>query len=126
MGCGIYWRQVREVERAISALRPHTAIPGVSEATRELYSIRGRLLKTVGLKFPRTISQILKLAGLSPGTITLWEDIESGWLVEARTKPGAPPVYHYVKDDIAMAILTGALTHELEATLMTPDEYIGE
>jgi hypothetical protein len=126
MGCGIYWKQVREVERAINSLRPHLDIPGVSEATRELTAIRSRLLKTVGLKFPRTISQILKLAGLSPGSITLWHDIESGWLTEARSKPGAPPVYHYVKDEVAIKILKGELTHELEVELMTPDEYIGE
>ena len=126
MGCGVYWQQVREIERALSALKPHLAIPGVSDATAELYSIRGKLLKTVGLKFPRTISQILKLAALSPGTITLWHDIESGWMTEARAKPGAPPVYHYVKDNVAVAILKGELTKELETTLMTPDEYIGE
>jgi len=126
MGCGVYWKQVREVERAINALRLHIDIPGVSDATRELYSIRGRLLATVGLKFPRTISLILELAGLSPGTITLWHDIESGWMTEARERPGAPPVYHYVKDDVAMAILSRKLTHELESELMKPDEYLGE
>ena len=126
MGCGIYWQQIREADRALNALRPHLAIPGVSDAMGELYSIRGKLLETVGLKFPRTITQILKLAGLSPGAITLWHDIESGWLVEARTKPGAPPVYHYVKDDVAIAILKGELTHELETELMAPDEYLGE
>ena len=126
MGCGVYWQQVREVERAIKSVMPHIDIPGVSEATRELYAIRARLLKTVGLKFPRTISQILKLAGLSPGTITLWHDVESGWMVEARTKPAAPPVYHYVKDEVAIKLLKGELTKELETILMTPDEYLGE
>ena len=126
MGCGVLWNQVNEVERAIKALRPHISIPGVSEATSELFSIRGRLLKTVGLKYPRTISQILKLAGLSPGTITLWHDIEAGWMTEAREREGAPPVYRYVGDDVAVTILSGKLTHELEAELMKPDEYIGE
>ena len=126
MGCGVYWQQVREVERALGALRPHIDIPGVSDAYNALYGVRGKLLAQVGLKFPRTISAILKLLGLSPGAITLWHDVESGWLVEARAKPGASPVYHYVKDDVAVAILSGKLTHELETTLMTPDEYIGE
>ena len=126
MGCGVYWQQVREVERALGALRPHLAIPGVGEALGTLTSLRGELLAKVGFKFPRTISQILKLAGLSPGTVTLWHDIESGWMTEARVKPGAPPVYHYVNDDVALAILKGELTHELEAELMTPDDYIGE
>ncbi len=126
MGCGVYWKQIREVEKAINSLKPHINIPGVSDATKELYAIRGRLMKTVGFKFPRTISQILKLAGLSPGTITLWHDIESGWMTEAREKPRAPPVYHYVKDEVALKILKGELTHELEVELMTPDDYLGE
>jgi len=126
MGCGVYWQQVRELERALGALRPHLEIPGVSEAMKELYSIRGELLKRVGLKFPRTISAILKLAGLSPGTITLWHDIESGWMTEARARPGAPPVYKYVSDEVAITILKKEVTHELEAELLTPDEYLGE
>jgi hypothetical protein len=126
VGCGVYWQQIREVERAINKLKPHIDIPGVSDAMSELSSIRGRLLRTVGLKFPRTISQILKLAGLSPGTVTLWHDVESGWMTEARERPGAPPVYHYVKDEVAITILSGKLTHELEAILMKPDDYLGE
>jgi hypothetical protein len=126
MGCGVYWQQVHEVERALSALRPHLEIPGVSDAMRELYSIRGELLKRVGFKFPRTISLILKLAGLSPGTITLWHDIESGWMTEARARPGAPPVYKYVSDEVAITILKKEVTKELEAELLTPDEYLGE
>lgn len=126
MGCGVYWQQIREVEKALNALRPHLDLPGVSEASKSLYALRGKLLSQVGLKFPRTITQILKLVGLSPGTLTLWHDVESGWLVEARAKPGAPPVYHYVKDEVALALLSRQLTHELEATLMTPDDYLGE
>ena len=126
MGCGVYWQQVREVERALGALRPHIDIPGVSDAYNALYGIRGKLLAQVGFKFPRTLSQIAKLVGFSPGTISLWHDIESGWLVEARAKPGASPVYHYVKDEVAIKLLKGELTKELETTLMTPDDYIGE
>jgi len=126
MGCGVYWQQVREVERALGSLTPHVDIPGVSDVIGELFSVRAKLLATVGLKFPRTISMILKLAGLSPGTITLWHDIESGWMTEARVKPGAPPVYHYVSDDVAITLLKRELTHELEAELMTPDPYLGE
>ncbi len=97
-----------------------------SDAYQRLFSIRGKLLAQVGFKFPRTVVQLAKLAGLSPGTITLWHDIESGWMSEARGKPGAPPVYRAVNDDVAMTILKGELTKELETTLMTPDEYIGE
>ena len=126
MGCGIYWRQIKEVERALSVLQPHIYIPGVSDASKSLYSLKSTLLGSVGFKFPRSITQLLKLLGLSPGTITLFHDVEAGWLVSARKGPGAPPIYHYVKDDVALAILKGELTHELEVQLMTPDEYIGE
>ena len=80
----------------------------------------------VGFKYPRTISQIARLIGLSPGTITLWHDVESGWMSEAREKPGAPPVYKAVTDEVAMALLKGELTKELEQVLMAPDDYYGE
>jgi len=126
MGCGVYWQQVHEVERAMGALRPHVYIPGVSDAITELYSIRGGLLARVGAKFPRTITLILKLAGLSPGTLSLWHDVESGWMAEARARPGAPPVYRSVSDEVALVILKREVTHELEAELLTPDEYLGE
>ena len=33
---------------------------------------------------------------------------------------------HYVDDDTAVTILKGELTKELETTLMTPDDYLGE
>ena len=126
MGCGVYWQQVREVERAIKALTPHLALPGISDAMNVLQSQRGKLLAQVSFKFPRTITQLAKLLALSPGEVRLWHDAESGWMTEARAKLGAPPVYHYVKDEVAIAILKGELTHELEVELMTPDEYIGE
>lgn len=125
MGCGVYWQQVREIERALGTLRKY-GFSEMSEAYRKLYQIRGELLAEVGLKFPRTISQLLKIMGLSPGSITLWHDVESGWLSEARAKPGAPPVYHYVSDETAMAILKKEVTHELEQQLLTPDDYLGE
>lgn len=125
MGCGVYWSQVREIERALSTLRRYN-IPVMSEAYQKLYSIRGRLLAQVGVKFPRIPSLLSILLGLSPGVIKLWHDPESGWLTEARAKPGAAPVYHHVTDEVAMVLLKRELTHELEAELLTPDEYLGE
>lgn len=125
MGCGVYWSQIKEIERALSTL-PKYNILETSDAFKQLTSIRSKLLAQVGFKFPRTVTQLAKLVGLSPGIITLWHDIESGWMSEARVKPGAPPVYRAVTDDIAMAILKGELTKELEAELMKPDEYLGE
>lgn len=126
MGCGVLWNQIHEIDRALKALLPRINIPVVSDAYKLLSAERGKLLAQVGAKFPRTIMQLLKVAGLSPGSITLWHDVEGGWLAEAREKPGAPPVYHYVTDQVATQILSGELTHELEAKLMKPDEYLGE
>ena len=125
MGCGVYYQQIQEVERALGTLRKY----GISQLSPEfqlLTSVRGKLMAQVGLKFPRSIIQILKLAGLSPGSITLWEDIESGWLAEGRVKPGAPPVYHYITDEQAVAILNRDISPELHDFLMTPDPYLGE
>ena len=125
MGCGVFWHQVGELDRALGALR----IGGISELSapyRQLSSLRGKLMKQVGFKFPREVQLVMRLVGLSPGTIKLWHDVESGWMAEARTGPGAPPVYRSVTDAVAITILKGELTHELEAELMTPDPYIGE
>lgn len=126
MACGILYKQLREIERALNVLRPRLNLPGISDAYNVLYKERGALLARIGFKFPRTILQLVKLIGLSPGTVTLWHDVEGGWMTEARAKDGAPPVYHYVKDDVAVTILSGELTHELEAILMKPDDYLGE
>ena len=101
-------------------------IPDVSDAYQKLFSIRGKLMAQVGFKFPRTVTQLIKVLGLSPGSITVWHDIESGWMSEARSRPGAPPVYKRVSDEVAMAILKREVTKELEAELMKPDEYLGE
>jgi hypothetical protein len=70
---------------------------------------------------------LLKLvAGLSPGSVKVFHDAESGFFVDARAYEGAPPIYHHVTDEVAGIILGGGLTHELEAELMKPDEYLGE
>jgi len=125
MGCGVYWQQIREVERALGTLRKY-GISDISPEYLKLSGIRGRLLSQVGLKFPRSIIQVLKLVGLSPGSITLWEDIESGWLAEGRVRPGAPPVYHYITDEQAIAILNKDISTELHDFLLTEDPYLGE
>ena len=125
MGCGVYWSQIKELDRALSTMR-RFGIPEVSEAYQELYSMRGKLMAQVGIKFPRTVVQLIKLVGLSPGAITLWHDVESGWMSEARARPGAPPVYKAASDEVAMAILKREVTKELKKDLLTPDPYLGE
>jgi len=125
MGCGVYYQQLNEVERALSSMR-RLGIPELAEPYKILYGVRGKLLGQIGFKFPRTTLQLIKLTGLSPGSITLWHDVEAGWMTEARTGPGAPPLYRSVPDEVAVKILKGELTHELEEELMKPDDYVGE
>jgi len=125
MGCGVKWQQVQELDRALGSLRRAGLGPG-DYAYNELWKIRGRVFGQIGYKFPRAVTLLLNLVALSPGSIKLFHDVEAGWLVEARAKPGAQVVRRYVSDDIATTLLTGKLTHELEEFLMAPDPYIGE
>lgn len=125
MGCGVYWQQIKEIERALHVLDKY-GITEISEAYKTIYGIRAKLLAQVGIKFPRMVTQLLRLVGFSPGVFALWHDVESGWMSEARARPGAPPVYKSASDEVAMAILKQELTPELEAQLLTPDEYLGE
>lgn len=125
MGCGVFYSQIRELDRALSTMT-RFGIPEISGAYQQLFQLRGKLMAQVGLKFPRVISPLAFLAGFSPGTIRLWHDVESGWMSEARERPGSPPVYRAVSDDVAMAILKKEITPELEKELMTPTDYYGE
>ncbi len=121
MGCEakVYWDQLREVERALKTMRTF-GIPEVADAYKALYGIRGELLRSVGIGKPRIVTQLIRLIGFSPGTFAVWHDLEAGWMSEARAMPGAPPVYHLVSDQDAMAILQERLTTELEARLLAP------
>lgn len=125
MGCGVFWQQIQRLDESLRSMRVHGILP-TSGPYQELYSLRGKLMAQIGFKFPREITMLLKLVGLSPGTITLWHDVESGFMSEARAYPDAPPVYKRVSDEIAMAILKKEVPPELEAELLTPDEYLGE
>lgn len=125
MGCGVKWRQIDEIDRALGSLRRTGLGPGTTPFDT-LWKLRGKIYGQIGFKFPRTLTQLIKVFGMSPGTITLWHDVESGWMSEARVRPGAPPVYKRVSDEVAMAILKKEVTKELETKLHTPDEYLGE
>ena len=125
MGCGIYWQQINELDRALGVMGRY-GIPEESEAYQSLWKQRGALLAEVGRKFPRTTLQMRLIEALYSPVIRLWHDIESGWMVEAREKPGAPPVYKVVNEELAMAILKGEVSPEVEKALVTPDEYLGE
>ena len=102
---------------------------GVSELDpgyQALWRARGAAMGKLGLMLPRTTTFVSWVFGLSPGEIKLFADAELGWMTEARVKPGAPPVYKHVTDEVAEKIVKGELTPELEKELMTPEEYYGE
>jgi len=113
------WEQVHEIDRALGTLRRY----GLEQtpAFGQLFDIRGKLMARVGFKFPRVLSLLAKLVGLSPGEFRLWHDVESGWMSEARARPRALPVYKAISDEVAMTILKEEITPELEAILLTPD-----
>lgn len=119
------YRQVDEIDRGLDIMRLH-GISEISDPYQMLSGLRGKLLAQVGIKFPRPVSLLLKLIGLSPGVIKVWHDAESGWMSEARARPGAPPVYKRASDEVAMAILKREVTPELQKELLTPDPYLGE
>jgi len=121
MGCGVFWQQVNEVEKALGTMRRFN-IPVVSDAYQILSSQRTKLLGSIGLKVPRVVSLLMKIIGFSPGVIALWHDNESGFMSEARTTPSSPPVYKLLSGETAMKILTHDISPELEEFLMAPDE----
>ena len=101
-------------------------IPEFSTPFQAVLNARSALRINLGFKVPKDVFALLKLFALSPGTITLWLDTENGWMTEARAYPGAPPVYKRASDEVAITILKKEVTPELEADLLTPDEYLGE
>lgn len=125
MGCGVYWKQVHEVESALGVMERYGIDPS-SEAYVALTRTRGKLMAEIGRKFPRSYDWLTFLIGESPGTIRLGHDVETGWFSEARVTPRALPIYHRLSDAEAMAILTEQISPELHDRLFTPDPYLGE
>ena len=80
----------------------------------------------LGFKIPKPLTLIARLLGLSPGEIKLWFDAEGGWMSEARVRPGASPIYHYIGSDQAISILKEDISPELHEYLFTPDDYLGD
>lgn len=147
MGCGVYWQQIHELERALGTME-RFGISATDPAYMTLERQRGALFGQVGMKFPRITtpikevsvwgsmtqrlmeqiigSAVYTLLEVRDATIRLWHDVEAGWMSEARIKPSAEPVYKAVSDEIAMAILKGEPTGKMMAQLLTPDDYLGE
>ena len=81
---------------------------------------------SIGFKIPKPITLLLKLFGLSPGTLSLFHDADSGFFVESRLTPGAAPFYHHITNDEAADIVLEVMTPALHDRLFTPDDYGGE
>lgn len=116
---------IRQLERTMASLR-RAGLGRGTPAFDALYRARAEVWKGIGFKLPKVIQLLLRLPGLSPGEIKLWHDAETGWMTEARERPGTPPVYHHISDEVAVSILKKELTPALERELMTPVEYYGE
>jgi hypothetical protein len=119
------WKEINTIDKTLSVMRRSGLGPG-NLGYNELWKLRGKLFGQMGFRKPTVPAVIKLLMGLSPGEIRVWNMGEKGFMTEAREKPGAPPVYHHVSDEMAIALLKGDLTHELETELMKPDEYLGE
>lgn len=119
------WAELNKLNEQLGMMRRW----GVLESDpgfQSLWRARGAAMGKLGLRLPRTTTLVKSLVGFSPGEIKLWADAEIGWMAEARVKPGAPPIYKNVSDEIAEKLVKGELTPELHDFLMTPDTYQGE
>lgn len=119
------YREMQELERSLDVMK-HAGIAEIDPPWQSILSVQRWVIRQIGIKLARPITLIKAIFGLSPGEIRLWHDAESGFFAEARAKPGAPPVYHHVSDEVAIAILKEEVTPELEKELLTPDPYLGE
>lgn len=125
MGCGPTWQAVRQTESALRLLEQEGFGPETAPYAA-IWQRRVLAIEQMGKKATVEPYSLLTRFGRSPGIFKLWNDPEKGWFVEARRVVGALPIYRFVSDDIAKAVLRDKLTHEQETALLTPDPYIGE
>ena len=59
-------------------------------------------------------------------TIRVFKLAETGYLAEARFKPGDLPIYHYVSEEEAKSIEVGEFSPELIVKLFEPTEPVME
>lgn len=121
MPCKEWWHQIRLADETMANLKTLGISPD-DPIFGQLTKIRGELFGKLGFRVPRNLFPILSLVGLSPGSLRLWYDVESGWLVEARERGGAPPVYRYVGDEVAAKISKDEITHAEFMAMLEPEE----
>lgn len=129
MGCGgdtkIKWTQFDVVNKAYHDLLG----AGLTEnmpAVKELYRLRGELLAKVRGPFPRITTLLKLIPGASPGHLRVWFDVEQGWMVEGREKPGADPAYRSCSAKVAAKLLSPSPPADLVHEFTKPVEYVGE
>lgn len=125
MGCGIYWKQVRVIEKAISDMDTGI-LPYSAEYHGILVAKRGSILAQIGYKFPREGFDLMPTSFFSPESFRAMLDIEIGYVVVARKSPKAPPIYHTVSAEEAGAVMRLEISPELKEKLLTPEDYYGE
>jgi len=125
MPCKFRLSQISTVNGALRAMgisRTGLQLP----AFRELTNLRSALISEILPSTPRTAMAILRLVGLSPGSVRVWLDTEYGWMAEGRKTPGDPPVYHHITEAEAIRLMSKPPDAELAHRLMEPDSYAGE
>lgn len=113
------------IDKTLRTLRIAGVGPG-NLVFDQLYRARGALMGNIGVKVPRSVTSLLRILGLSPGSVRLFFDGDFGWFTDTREAPGLQPVYRRVTDDIALKIIRGELTHQDFEVLKVPDAYVGE
>ncbi len=119
------WDEVHRAERDLATLE-RLGVLTTDPAYQRLQAERGAALAKVGTNVSRDTILLALSFGFSPGIIKLWHDGDAGFMSEARVKEGAPPVYHTVSGEEAVAIINRKVDKKLEKRLMTLDVYYGE
>jgi len=119
------WNEVHRAEADLATLE-RLGVSTSDPAYLRLQKERGAALAKVGTTVSRDDILLAWSFGFSPGIIGLWHNGDAGFVSEARVKAGAPPVYHTVSGEEAVAIINRKVSKKLEKRLMAPDDYFGE
>jgi len=79
------------------------------------------LLSVAGVKFVR-LSPEVPIEELENPVLRIWLDPETGYMVEVRSGPAAPPIYHHITADEARSLQIRRPSRELLERLFSPEE----
>lgn len=127
MGCSSaeQYAALRKLDTALTRLR-RLGLDELDPIYGSIYRARGALLGNVGVRVPRSVLSLIRILGLSPGSVTLFYDLDMGFYTAARETESSPPVYKLAGEDTLKKIIDGSLTHEDFEALKTTDDYLGE